>query len=282
MTTKVVRTICFDSHSKCGVLVHVDGNKIVKVEGDPNHPVSRGMVCCKALSAAQIHDHPERLKYPMRRVGPRGSGKWERITWDEALDEMEAKIREIIGKYGKGAFIIGQGTGRGSNHWHMRCNASFGLPGWGLVPTHVCLMPNLLPTMFTYGYFAFIDSADVRRANTIVEWGINPLTAWPGLQATQLLDAKARGGQTDRGRPALYRPRGQGGHLAPGQAGGRRGARHGVDEHPHRARAVRQRVRRQLDVRISRTQTAGCSPLRRTRSPRSPGSRPRKSERPRG
>lgn len=193
MVDKVVRTICFDCHAKCGVLLHVKDNQIVKVEGDPNHPVSQGMVCCKGLSAQQIHAHPDRLKYPLRRVGPRGADQWEEISWTEAMDEIEQNIRKITEKYGEGAFIIGQGTGRGWNHWHMRANASFGLPGWGICPVHVCLMPNLLPTMFTYGYFAFIDAADVRNANTIVEWGINPLTAWPGLQGPHLLEAKARG-----------------------------------------------------------------------------------------
>ena len=63
----------------------------------------------------------------------------------------------------------------------------------GDCPVHVCLMPNLLPSIFTYGFFSFIDAADVRHANTIVEWGINPLTAWPGLQAPHLLEAKKRG-----------------------------------------------------------------------------------------
>lgn len=193
MSKKVVRTICFDSHSKCGVLVHTDGNKIEKIEGDPNHPVSQGMLCCKAFSAKQINEHPERLRYPMRRVGPRGSGEWKEISWEEAYDELEEKLNEITEKYGPQSFIIGQGTGRGSNHFHMRINASYGHAGWGLAPVHVCLMPNLLPSVFTYGYFCFIDAADINNANTIVEWGINPLTAWPGLQAPHLLKAKKRG-----------------------------------------------------------------------------------------
>ena len=111
-TEKVVRTICFDCHAKCGVLLHVKDNQIVRVEGDPNHPVSQGMVCCKGLSAQQIHAHPDRLKYPLRRKGPRGSDKWEEISWNEAMDEIETKIRGITTKYGEGAFIIGQGTGR--------------------------------------------------------------------------------------------------------------------------------------------------------------------------
>ena len=193
MTEKIVRTICFDSHSKCGVLLHIKDNQIIKVEGDPNHPVSKGAICCKALSAQQIHAHPDRLKYPMKRVGPRGSNQWERISWKEAMDTIESNIRRINEKYGRGSFIIGQGTGRGSNHWHMRAQASFGLSGWGTAPDHVCLMPNLLPAMFTYGYFCYIDSADVANANTIVEWGINPFTAWSGLQGPHLIEAKARG-----------------------------------------------------------------------------------------
>ena len=193
MTEKIVRTICFDCHSKCGVLLHVKDDQIVRVEGDPNHPVSQGMVCNKALSAQQIHADPNRLKKPLRRVGPRGGDEWEEISWEEAMDEIEKNIRDIKEEHGEGAFIIGQGTGRGWNHWHMRAQASYTLPGWGMVPTHVCLMPNLLPTLFTFGYFAFIDAADVRHANTIVEWGINPLTAWPGLQGPHLLEAKARG-----------------------------------------------------------------------------------------
>lgn len=193
MAEKVVRTICFDSHSKCGVLVHVDGDRITRVEGDPNHPCSRGMVCLKGLSAQQIHSHPDRLKYPLKRKGPRGSGEWEQISWDEALNEIETRLKEIQDKYGPEAILTGQGTGRGSNHWHARLSVTLGHKGFGVAPIHVCLMPNLMPTVFTFGNFAFLDAMDVQRANTIVEWGINPATAWPGMQMPQFAEARARG-----------------------------------------------------------------------------------------
>ena len=188
-----VRTICCDCHSKCGAIVHVEDGKIVKVEGDPNHPVSKGMFCCKGLSAAQIHDDPNRLQYPMKRVGPRGSGKWERISWDEAYGIIMDNMRTITDKYGANAFVISQGTGRQTNHFHFRLNNTYGHPGWGMTPTHVCLMPNLIPTLLTFGFFGFIDAADILNSRCAVLWGVNSFTAWPGTQGRHVLEAKANG-----------------------------------------------------------------------------------------
>lgn len=193
MAEKIVRTICFDCHSKCGVLVHVDGETITKVEGDPDHPVSRGMVCCKALSAQQIHAHPDRIKYPMRRVGPRGSGEWERITWNEAFDMIEDNMRRIIEEYGPMAFLVSQGTGRGSNHFHFRFDATFGTGGFSLSSAHVCLMPTLIPMLFTLGYFAHVDSPDYLNGKCCVAWGAEPFVSWPGLAGRQILEAKRNG-----------------------------------------------------------------------------------------
>lgn len=193
MSEKVIRTICFDCHSKCGVLVHVDGNDIVKVEGDPNHPVSKGMLCCKAFSAQQIHTHPDRLKYPMKRVGERGSGEWERISWTEAFDMIEDNMRRIIDRYGAEAFTVAQGTGRGSNHFHFRFDGTYGSGGFCLAPTHVCLMPNLLPTLHTFGFYSFIDAADILNGSCCVMWGINTFTSWAGTAGRQTLEAKRNG-----------------------------------------------------------------------------------------
>ncbi len=96
---KVVRTVCQDCHVACGVLVQVKDGKVVKIEGDPAHPLSEGMMCPKGLAAKQLIYHPERLTYPMKRVGERGEGKWQRISWDEALDTIATKLKEIIEKY---------------------------------------------------------------------------------------------------------------------------------------------------------------------------------------
>ncbi len=147
---KKVRTVCFDCHSKCGVILTVnDNDEIVRVEGDKNNPVNDGILCVKAFSAQEIHAHPDRLKYPLKRAGKRGEGKWERITWDEALDIIEKKIRETIEEYGPQSVIISQGTGRGSNHFLDRLNNTWN-GGGKVLPTHVCLLPNLAQTHETY------------------------------------------------------------------------------------------------------------------------------------
>lgn len=92
----LVPTTCFNCESGCGLLAYVDKEtfEIKKFEGNPVHPGSRGRNCAKGPATHnQIYD-PERILYPLKRVGKRGEGKWKRITWDEALEEIGAKMRE--------------------------------------------------------------------------------------------------------------------------------------------------------------------------------------------
>ncbi|MDD5435854.1 MAG: molybdopterin-dependent oxidoreductase, partial [Nitrospira sp.] len=172
MAIKKTRTVCTTCHGRCGAIVYSEGNKIIKVEGDPDHPASSGMMCSMGMAQAEMHESPDRLLYPMKRVGARGEGKWERISWDEAMDTIAAKSKEIIEKYGPKSIITGQGTGRTSNHWHMRMNGTMGHKGWGLCPTHVCLMPNLAPFALTFGFLAtaWQDLSFVGN-KSVVMWG---------------------------------------------------------------------------------------------------------------
>ena len=92
----LVPTVCFNCESACGLLAYVDRETLAvrKFEGNPVHPGSRGRNCAKGPATInQVYD-PERILYPLKRVGPRGEGKWRRITWDEALEEIAAKMRE--------------------------------------------------------------------------------------------------------------------------------------------------------------------------------------------
>ncbi|MBK7642983.1 MAG: molybdopterin-dependent oxidoreductase [Planctomycetes bacterium] len=94
----LVPTTCFNCESACGLVAYIDHETkdIRKLEGNPHHPGSRGRNCAKGPATLnQIHD-PQRILYPMKRVGPRGSGKFERTTWDEVLDTFAAQIRKAI------------------------------------------------------------------------------------------------------------------------------------------------------------------------------------------
>ena len=95
---QIIPTICFNCESACGLLAYVDKEtgQVAKFEGNPKHPASRGRVCAKGPAVInQIHD-PDRLLYPMKRVGPRGSGQWARTSWDEVLETLGSRIRKAL------------------------------------------------------------------------------------------------------------------------------------------------------------------------------------------
>ncbi len=95
---ELIPTICFNCEAACGLLAYIDKEtgRVKKFEGNPYHPGSRGRNCAKGPATInQIHD-PDRILYPMKRAGKRGEGKWERTTWDEALNTFAAKIRAAI------------------------------------------------------------------------------------------------------------------------------------------------------------------------------------------
>ena len=84
--------------SACGILAYVDKDtlEIRKIEGNPVHPGSRGRTCAKGVvTPNQLHD-PDRILYPMRRKGARGSGEWERVSWDQVLEDLGARLRQAM------------------------------------------------------------------------------------------------------------------------------------------------------------------------------------------
>ena len=94
----LVPTICFNCEAACGLLAYVDRdtNRIQKFEGNPLHPGSRGRNCAKGPATLNQVTDPERIRHPLRRKGPRGGGQWERVTWDEALDDIAGRIRKAL------------------------------------------------------------------------------------------------------------------------------------------------------------------------------------------
>ena len=105
---KKVQTVCRNCHGGCGVIAHVMGGKVVKVEGDPDSPISHGSMCAKGLAVTQMAYHPDRILHPMKKI----RGDWQRISWDEALDTVAGQFKEAREKYGAESILIGQGTGR--------------------------------------------------------------------------------------------------------------------------------------------------------------------------
>ena len=134
---------------------------MVKVEGDEDHPFLQGRLCPRALALTQYVYHPDRLQHPLKRVGPRGAGKWERISWDEAFDTCEKRLAEIRERYGAEAMVFGQGTGRDAGGPLIFLAYAYGSPNWTLFGLSgiSCFTPRLAAMHVTGGDITFPDAA---------------------------------------------------------------------------------------------------------------------------
>ena len=209
----------------CEVLVFVDeatGN-ILKVEGDPESPISRGLLCTKGLAARDLVTNPGRLRHPLKRVGKRGEGKWERISWEEALDRIAEKLLRYREQYGPQGVAFLQGTIRGWSRVYSRLANAFGAVNHGAAGWAQCLWPRLVDNTVTFGA-TYTEVPDFENTRCMLVWGTNPASTWPYF-ASQIMDARAEGGGSDRRGPLSVRDGRQGRYLAPVKAGDRHGAR---------------------------------------------------------
>ncbi|MCG8549669.1 MAG: molybdopterin-dependent oxidoreductase, partial [Desulfobacterales bacterium] len=100
---EIKKSYCGLCHPRCGTLLHIENGKIVKVTGDPDHPVTRGVICERGrLMPDHVH-HPQRLNYPLKRKGEKGQGEWQRLTWEQALDEVADKLSKLNNTIQEGA-----------------------------------------------------------------------------------------------------------------------------------------------------------------------------------
>jgi anaerobic selenocysteine-containing dehydrogenase len=150
----------------------VKDGKVVKVEGDPDSPISHGTMCAKGLAITQLAYHPDRILYPMKKIGE----NWERVTWDEALDTTAARFREVIEKYGAEAIIVGQGTGRDYESHFSRFGNLLGTPNI-LTAGHMCYLSRTGATLITCGNLPVCDYEN--NPKCLVMWGCNPLWTNP-------------------------------------------------------------------------------------------------------
>jgi anaerobic selenocysteine-containing dehydrogenase len=194
---QVVRAACpHDCPDTCAMLVTVEDGRAVKVAGDPDHPFTRGFLCTKVANYHERTHNPGRVKTCLRRVGKKGEGKFEPISWDEALDEVASRFRGLA-KSTDGAqsilpysycgtmgFVQSQSMDRRFFH---RLGAS-------QLDRTICATAGTEGYKSTYGATIGTDPERFQEARLILLWGTNTLTAnvhlWP-----QILEARSRGAQ---------------------------------------------------------------------------------------
>lgn len=174
---RIVRSACRMCHGVCQVLVHLEGEKVVKVTGDPESPVSCGYICAKGAASPELLYHPDRILRPLKRAGKRGENLWVPVSWEDALGEMAERLLSIKQDSGSEYFGMTQGTGRPYENIYNRFANAFGTPNF-TAPAHLCYLPRILVSLFTLG-FPLMPICDVyhhegsRDPACVVIWGCN-------------------------------------------------------------------------------------------------------------
>jgi anaerobic selenocysteine-containing dehydrogenase len=175
------------------MIVTVENGRAVQVRGDPEHPESRGVLCPKGRAALEILYAPDRLKEPLKRVGKRGEGLWEPISWEDALDWIGQEFEKTKQRFGPEAVAFHKGSGHDLcagdiRPYLQRLASAFGTPNTSS-PFYICNGPRTLNLFHTTGS---IPAPDVEKASCVVAWGLNPAASAINRHR-RILEAKKRG-----------------------------------------------------------------------------------------
>lgn len=207
--TKIMRTTTWSAgpgcHGGCGVLAHVKDGKLLKIEGDPEHPWNRGRLCARVLAMTQYVHHPDRLRQPLKRIGARGEGRWQPIAWDEAFDLIETKMKAIRAAHGPESVVFNAGTGRDIYPWICMLAYAFGSPNvmFGLTG-QACYGPRLAAVDTVQGDYAVFDAGQwfpdryddprFKVPECMIIWGYNIHATCPdNLFGHWIIDMMKRG-----------------------------------------------------------------------------------------
>jgi Anaerobic dehydrogenases, typically selenocysteine-containing len=194
-----------DAHSQCMMRVSVQGGKVTAVAGDPTDPESKGQLTVRGKHMKEILYAPDRLKYPMKRAGARGEGKWQRISWDEALTNIANGLKEVKMQYGAEAIDFHQGhyhSGDILGSYLARLANLIGTPNI-TNPSHVCHLPRVF-LEFNYDLGAVVPP-DVAHTECLIIWGGNP-EATTGITSLAL-HSQLRKGHTTKKDISMLRKR---------------------------------------------------------------------------
>ena len=186
---------CALCRSRCGCIAVVENDRLIALEPDPTHPTGAAL-CAKGRAAPELVHHQDRLLHPLKRTAPKGAADpaWQRVSWDQALDETAARLTNIRDRLGPEGVAFAITTASGTSisdayQWVERLMHAFGSPN-NCYASELCNWHKDSAHVFTFG--SGVPSPDHARAGTILLWGFNPSTSWLA-HATQIAEAKASG-----------------------------------------------------------------------------------------
>ncbi len=189
----IIPSICFNCESACGIIAYVDQQTldVRKIEGNPLHPGSRGRTCAKGVVTPNQLEDPDRILYPMRRVGERGEGRWQQVSWNEALDDIGGRIRKAIveGRRNELMYHVGR---PGEDGYANRVLQAWGVDGHNS-HTNVCSSSARLGHFLWCG--ADRPSPDYANAQTILLLSSHLETGhYFNPHAQRIIESKSKGG----------------------------------------------------------------------------------------
>lgn len=178
------RSVCpLNCPDRCGIIATVERGRIIKLQGDPEHPFTAGFLCNKVLHFTERLYSPLRILHPMRRIGAKGEGKFVPISWEEALDEIVARFQQIVQEYGGEAILPYSYTGTlGYVHAQGMGHRFFHRLGATQLDRTICSSGANAGWEVTLGKDPMgPDPMDLEYADLIILWGINAVSTSPHL-----------------------------------------------------------------------------------------------------
>ena len=193
MTTTQVRATCpHDCPDTCALLVTVVDGVATEVKGDPDHPTTAGVLCTKVARYTERTYHPSRLLHPLRRVGKKGEGKFERITWEQAIDEIASRLGAIAARDPQAILPYSYCGTMGLVQGESMSMRFFNHIGASQLDRTICAMAGFTGYKYTIGATIGTDVEQFQDAKLIIIWGGNPIASnlhfWMRAQ-----EAKRRG-----------------------------------------------------------------------------------------
>jgi len=204
-----VRGACgHDCPDTCSWVVDVRSDMAEALRGDPDHPFTRGTLCAKVDHYLDRVYHPDRVLFPLKRVGPKGESRFERVTWDEALTDIAARWRRITVESGAEAILPYSSAGvQGLIQMASLDMRLFGVMGCSSLERNICGAVASAGLSATIGTGTGIDPEDVVHSRFIVLWGTNTIVTnlhfWPLVR-----EARERGATVVVVDPMRTRPTG--------------------------------------------------------------------------
>ena len=188
-----VRSVCpYDCPDACGLLVSVENGRAVGVRGDPDHPVTRGLLCPKMGHYQQTVHSPRRLTTPLRRVGKKGSGEFESVSWDEAVSSICTRWQETVASYGAEAILPYSYAGTMGLVQRNAGHAFFNKLGASRLERTICSPAKDAGWKALMGDTPAMEPAEIECSDLVILWGINAVaTSIHAMRDAQV--ARSRG-----------------------------------------------------------------------------------------